>query len=108
MLPFAGSDQKVPISVKGGRQPVWSRDGRELFYREDDAMMVVAVKHSPFQASAPRKLFDMPGARYGLDPYSADYDVAPDRRFISVRRDESPDIQVILNWTEELRRALGK
>jgi eukaryotic-like serine/threonine-protein kinase len=108
VLPFSGSGQKVPISVKGGRQPVWSRDGRELFYREDDAMMVVAVKHSPFQASAPRKLFDMPAARYGLDPYSADYDVAPDGRFISVRRDESPDIQVILNWTEELRRALGK
>jgi WD40 repeat protein len=108
VLPFSGGGQKVPISVNGGRQPVWSRDGRELFYREDDAMMVVAVKHSPFQASAPRKLFDMPGALYGLDPYSADYDVAPDGRFISVRREGSADIQVILNWTEELRHALGK
>ena len=71
-------------------------------------MMVVAVKHAPFQASAPRKLFDMPAALYRFDPYNADYDVAPDGRFISLRRDGSPDIQMILNWTEELRRALGK
>ena len=70
--------------------------------------MVVTVKLAPFQASAPRKLFDMPGRLYGLDPYIAEYDVAADGRFISVRREAAPDIQVILNWTEELRRALGK
>lgn len=85
---------------------MWSRDGRELFYRVEDSMMVVAVQHAPFRASAPRKLFDMPGALYNLDPYVADYDVAPDGRFVSVRRDGAPEIEVILNWSEELRRAL--
>jgi hypothetical protein len=53
--PFPGPGRKVPISINGGRQPVWSRDGRELFYRAEDSMMVVAVQHGPFRASAPRK-----------------------------------------------------
>ena len=87
---------------------MWSRNGRELFYRNGDALMVVAVQHDPFRASSPRKLFDMPGALHGLDPYVADYDVAPDGRFISVRRDAAPEINVVLNWVEELRRALGR
>jgi eukaryotic-like serine/threonine-protein kinase len=106
--PMPGPGPKVAVSINGGRQPMWSRDGRELFYREGDAMMAVAVQHDPFGASPPRKLFDLPGAKYGLDPYVADYDVAPDGRFISVRRDASPEINVVLNWIEELRRALGR
>lgn len=57
---------------------MWSHNGRELFYREGDAMMVVGVQHDPFRASPPRKLFDLPGELYGLDPYVADYDAAPD------------------------------
>jgi hypothetical protein len=70
--------------------------------------MTVSVQLAPFRASAPRKLFDMPSALYGLDPYMAEYDVASDGRFISVRRDAAPEIHVVLNWGEELRRALGQ
>jgi eukaryotic-like serine/threonine-protein kinase len=103
---FPGEGPKVPISVNGGREPVWARDGRELYYREGDTLMVVPVQHNPFRASPPRKLLDFPNALYGSNPYSAEYDVAADGRFLAVRRDPANEIQVILNWTEELRRAL--
>ena len=36
-----------PISNGGGVEPVWSADGRELFYRADDKMMAVDVVLSP-------------------------------------------------------------
>jgi hypothetical protein len=49
---------------------------------------------------------DLPGALYGLDPYVPEYDVARDGRVIAVRRDGAPEIQVVLNWVEELKRAL--
>ena len=83
-------------------------DGRELLYREAEAMMAVAVQLAPFRASAPRKRLEMPGARSSLDPYIADYDVAPDGRILTIRREEAAQIHVVLNWTEELRRALGR
>ena len=41
--PFPGPGERVPISSDGGLQPVWSRDRRELFYRQGDALMAVPV-----------------------------------------------------------------
>lgn len=43
-------------------------------------MMAVAVQHDPIRSPPPRKLFNLPGALYGLDPYVANYRVAPDGR----------------------------
>ena len=108
--PFPGPGPKVPISANGGLQPMWSRDGRELFYREGDWLVTVAVQPAPFRVTAPRKLFEFPGATYNFDQNFADYDVAPDGRFLAIRRDSvaTDEIHVVLNWTEELRRALKR
>ena len=104
--PFQSPGPRVVVSNAGGRQPVWSRDGGQLFYRAGDDLMAVGVGYDPFRPTVPRKLLDLPSALYGLDPYMAEYDVAPDGRFIAVRRDSEPEIQVVLNWVEELKRAL--
>ncbi len=106
--PFPGPGQKVPVSTNGGLQPMWSRNGRELFYREGDSMMAVPVQIEPFRAAAPRKLFDMPGAIYNFDQFVADYDVSADGRFLAVRQDPRTEIRVVLNWTEEVQRALRR
>ena len=106
--PFPGPGERVPISSDGGLQPVWSRDRRELFYRQGDALMAVPVQLDPFRAGAPQKRLDMPRAVYGIDPYVPEYDVAADGRVLAVRRDAVPEIHVVLNWAEELRRALGQ
>jgi hypothetical protein len=60
--------------------------------------------------AAPRKLFDFPGSTYNLDQNFADYDVAADGRFLAVQADAATadEIHVVVNWTEELRRALGR
>jgi len=108
--PFPGPGAKIPISNNGGLQPMWSRDGRELFYREGDSMMAVPVTLNPFRAAAPRKLFDFPGSTYNLDQNFADYDVAADGRFLAIQADAAAadEIHVVVNWTEELRRVLGR
>jgi dipeptidyl aminopeptidase/acylaminoacyl peptidase len=104
--PFPGPGSKVSISPSGGLQPMWSRDGRELFYREGDWLMVARIQQGPFAVSAPKKLFELSGAAYNFDPNFADYDIAPDGRVLAIRGDTaSPDqIHVTLNWTEDLKQ----
>jgi Tol biopolymer transport system component len=99
---------RTQMSASGGIEPVWSRDGRELFYLNGDAMMAVDVRTSPeLAAGAPRKLFE---GRYVLSPNTvASYDVSADgQRFLRVQplhADPPTDqIQVALSWFEELKR----
>jgi Tol biopolymer transport system component len=104
--PFPGPGPKVAISNNGGLQPMWARDGHELFYREGDSMMAVRIALDPFRIEAPRRLFEFSATTFNLDPNFADYDVAPDGRFLAVQGDTAAadDINVVLNWTEELKR----
>ena len=89
---------------------MWSRGGRELFYREGEWMMAVSVQLSPFRVEAPRRLFEFPGTQYNFDQNFADYDVAADGRFLATQADLAAvdEIHVVLNWTEELRRMMGR
>ena len=110
VLPFPGPGPKVIVSLNGGLQPVWSRDGKELFYREDDWLVAAAVQPSPFRVLSAQRLAELPADLYNLDVNFPDYDVASDGRFIAVRRENfSGDaIHVVLNWTTELAKALGR
>ena len=38
---FPGPGAKIQLSSESGTDPVWRRDGRELFYRNGDSMMAV-------------------------------------------------------------------
>ena len=81
-----------------------ARDGRELFFRKGDRMMVVHVATgSIFSMDRPRVLFT--GAlRYQMSQYPGwSYDVARDGRFLMVQADE-PEIRVVLNFGSELQR----
>jgi hypothetical protein len=105
--PFPGPGAKSQISTGGGIEPVWSPNGRELFYLSGDRMMAVDISMSPgFKAGAPRALFE---GRYLRSPNGvAAYDVAADGRFLMVQplHPDPPtnQIQIVLNWFEELRR----
>jgi hypothetical protein len=97
---------KLAISTGGGTAPKWSRDGRELFYRQGDALMAVAVDTSRgFRAAKPTRLFA--GSYTGVGRADV-FDVAPDgRRFVMVKSDEAATLQqltVVHNWFEELKR----
>ena len=41
--PYPEGGAAVRVSPNGGREPVWSRNGREIFYLEGDKLMAVAV-----------------------------------------------------------------
>jgi len=98
------------ISTAGGRQPAWSRDGRELFYRDfNGALIVVPVTVSPtFGAGPGRKLFqDAAYVGAGSSLSDRTYDVSPDgRRFLMIRSNAPPQrtLAVVQNWFDELRR----
>jgi Tol biopolymer transport system component len=114
--PFPGQGGRVQISTQGGLEPVWSRNGRELFYRSGDRMMAVEISSprdssgafpSGFSASAPRLLFEGHYQYSGL--VSSDYDVSQDgQRFLMVQSsgpEQTPtQIRVVLNWFTELRQ----
>jgi serine/threonine-protein kinase len=107
---------KWPISISGGDWPIWSRDGRELFYRSGDAIMALAVKTEPtFTAGKPEVLF-----KGVINPWNESsslnfWDISPDgKRFLLVRSVESDagasaaatpaKINVVLNFFEELKQ----
>jgi Tol biopolymer transport system component len=118
--PWPGPGPKIQISSEGGTDPIWSRDGKELFYRNGDQMMVVAVSTQPtFRASKPRLLWEgkyshgmssscgMPGTT------EANYDVTGDgQRFLMVKDLDqdavSTRIVVVLNFAEELKRLTAR
>jgi Tol biopolymer transport system component len=105
--PEPGPGPRYLVSMEGGREPKWSRDGRELFYRSGDKMMVVSVETEPrFSAGLPRVLFEG-RFRMGRGGGQA-YDVSPDgSRFLMIRSPqerELTEIRVVLNWAEELKR----
>jgi Tol biopolymer transport system component len=94
------------ISVGGGNVPLWARSGRELFYRNGDSVMSVAVQTTPtFSAGTPTKLFQ----GYVSGPGRA-YDVSRDgQRFLMIKDPSSRDqtsaasMVIVLNWHEELK-----
>ena len=104
---------KWQISTEGGKEPMWSRDGRELFYRNGEKMMAVAISTgSELSPGRPTLLFEGP---YDLKQGSGatNYDVAEDGRFVMIRTPDSPaqetsspeqQIHVVLNWFEDLKR----
>jgi hypothetical protein len=72
--PFPGSGSRWAISKDGGDQPVWARNGRELFYRSGDRIMAVEVTSDPtFSVSRPTILFEAKTRGF--------YDVTPDGQF---------------------------
>jgi serine/threonine-protein kinase len=104
---FPSLEGRWQVSTGGGDEPMFSPDGREIFYRSGDRMMVASFASEPqVSFSRPRVLFE---GRYDVDPFANDarnYDIMPDgEHFVMIRRDdEASEIRVVLNWIEELKR----
>jgi Tol biopolymer transport system component len=113
--PFPGPGGKWLISTGGGRHPVWSRNGRELFYQAQDFRIMVATysaKGDSFAADKPR-----PWAETRILEPNVLYwnlDLAPDgKRFVVSPRPEATGgqkgpvhVTVLLNFFDELRRRM--
>jgi serine/threonine-protein kinase len=99
---------KSQVSSGGGTQPVWARNGRELFYLKDDKLMVVEVDtRSTFVAGKPVLLFQ---GQSLLGPAGdSTYDVSLDgQRLVMIQTSGASvtanQVNVILGWSDELTR----
>ncbi|MCU1286529.1 MAG: serine/threonine protein kinase [Acidobacteriales bacterium] len=102
---------KWQISTGGGEEPRWSHDGRQLFFRNNNQFLVAPIDaHSTFQSGTPTVISE---ANYNLRSDSGvSYSIAPDGRFLMIRlaaqQSSTHDLHVVLNFTEEIRRAAGR
>ncbi|HZU24658.1 MAG TPA: protein kinase [Bryobacteraceae bacterium] len=101
---------KRQVSVNGGAQPVWRRDGKELFYLSLDGRMMstpVAANGNEPDATSPRVLFQTTLSARDVDATVNQYDVTGDRRFLILEPTTPTSrqpIHLIQNWTAALRK----
>ena len=104
--------EKIQVSTVGGAQPVWARNGQELFYiAPGGALMSVPVtRGTTWTAGTPTKLIQGPYFRGGGGNDSRVYEVSADgKRFLMLKEDTSANqpavrIVVVRHWLEELKR----
>ena len=108
---------KVQISSEGGNDPVWRRDGRELFYRNGGRMMAVSVlAGDTFDSRRPQELWRGPYS-HGMSSScgapgltSSNYDVTPDgQRFLMIQDEDvtttsSDRVVLVLGFSDALAR----
>ena len=101
------------ISTAGGSEPVWSLNGKELYYiSPDNKLMAVPIATVPrLSPGVPVPLFDV--SAYFFGGLGRNYDVARDGRFVMVKEAQSgiggmQPITVVLNWLDELVTRLPK
>ena len=108
--PFPPASGQTQISIAGGTQPEWRRDGKELFYISADGKLTavpVTTDGATFSAGTPRALFDVEVPEPN-PPFPTDYAVTADgQRFLVntvVDQPTHPALTVILNWTSGLKK----
>jgi Tol biopolymer transport system component len=108
VVPLPEADRRLTISTDGGDSPVWSRDGRELFYVSDDRLMTVAVETADgLRPGTAQELFHGRFVRNN----TANYDVSLDgERFVMVQSESATEPRTVLHFVlhldEELRQRL--
>jgi len=104
------------VSTTGGDSPLWSPDGRELFFRNGDAVMAVSLKTDPtLSVETPKMLFRGTYVSAAFAYFNWDFatwDISPDgKRFLMMKEpgvttsaEGSPrKINIVLNWFEKLK-----
>jgi serine/threonine-protein kinase len=109
---LAGEMDQVLVSLDGGNEPVWSPNGRELFYREtrqeSPSLVAATIATTPTLAVTARKRLFPIGDIVGTAPH-ANYDISPDgKTFVMVRTSPAARVMVIQNLPALVRRMQGR
>jgi eukaryotic-like serine/threonine-protein kinase len=100
--PSAPGGGRVQVSTNGGRRPIWSADGRELFFWESRQLMSATLARDPLIRITSRKLLF-------AGNFEWDFDVAKDGRFLLIQNESAgPTVVVVPNWRTELARLTGR
>ncbi len=112
MQGYPEGGQRWAISTDGGRVPIWSADGTEIFYKNGQQMLVVDVtlgldEDDTFEHDVPRLLFE---ARFGVVTTGLpNYDVSDDgQRFLMVTDSSPTELRVIENFGEIVAERLAE
>jgi len=111
VVSFPQPGGKWQISTTGGQEPVWSRDGRELYYYSlDNKIMAVDINITSSVPERPQLQFGVPRALFEVRILTSDnpsFDVSKDGRFLLpalVEQQVSTPMTVVLNWPEMLKK----
>jgi serine/threonine-protein kinase len=105
-FPQAGG--RVSISTDGGREPVWSRDGSEIFYRAIDGFMMGARLATGGTPEVVRRERLFQANRYLSNQFLTMYDVARDGRLLMIKLEQQAgrtDLVLVRNWGAEVDSA---
>jgi eukaryotic-like serine/threonine-protein kinase len=93
--------QRTPVSTAGGTSPIWSLEGRTLFYQAGGRLVSVGIDGVSGTIGAQ---VDVLGLEDG-----AVTGIAPDGRILLRRHGEAASREAVLTleWVRELRRILG-
>ena len=113
------SGEPIPVSASGGAGPVWSRDGRTLFYESAQSggrtlmSVPVSVDRGTLKLGAPSRVVSLAlagGDEYGRSAYwGPEYDVFPDGDFVMLRGPgpgSAREIVLVQHWFEEVKRMM--
>jgi serine/threonine-protein kinase len=111
--PFPNAEaRRIPVSTSGGRAPLWSRSGNELFYvTPDGAVMGVPVNPGPVWRHGPAVQVVAPGYFHAGEVMRT-FDISLDgRQFLMIKQNTGAagtprSIEVFQNWFAELERLL--
>jgi len=102
----APAGDPLVVSEGGGEHPLWSRDGRRLYYRTpQNKIMSVSIATKPeLTASVPSVAWDLDALRIA-DPL---FDILPDGKLLGIQKAENEDeitrFDITLNFFEELKQ----
>jgi serine/threonine-protein kinase len=101
--PFPGPGGRIQVSVAGGTEPVWSRDGRRLFYRGDGYLMAARLRPGEGFGVAARDTVLRDTYVFAGNPH-ANYDVMPDgEHFVMLQGTGTGEMVVVSNWESVVR-----
>jgi serine/threonine-protein kinase len=105
--PYPPTGARYAVTADGGKQPVWSRDGRRIFYARNNQLWAATIRTAPtFAVTSRDTVFS---GDYSLnEPTHAMYDTSPDSNgFVLLRASGTPTrIVVVQDWRSELRQRI--
>jgi serine/threonine protein kinase/Tol biopolymer transport system component len=103
---FPAGGNRFQVSTDGGFEPVWAKNGKELFYRSGKKLISVPLKPGADFAPGPPKVVLQGDFAEGAQVPA--YDVSPDGQHFyflhASKAQPQGNIKIVLNWSEELKR----
>ncbi|HKI83179.1 MAG TPA: hypothetical protein VKA63_02485, partial [Candidatus Krumholzibacteria bacterium] len=103
---FPKPSGRIQISSGGGTSPAWGKDGQEIFYAQNDAMIAAKITTNPgVRVLSREQLFT---GNYLQYRWHRQYDVMPDgKHFLMILNPLRNNVEVVTNWFPKLKQSLA-